>query len=135
MKAEDAVDVMCSVFRDAWSAAGQQLDRVRWDDKPGTVPDDEAPWARVTIRHTGGPTRAFGQGRALYSNIGTLFVQVFTPMGDANQQAYTLGQAVVTAFRNASNEGVSFRDTHLKEVGNSGAFEQINVLTNFSYDD
>lgn len=126
---------MLSVFKDAWEGADGDITRVRWDDNPGTVPSGEAAWARVTIKHSGGPVRAFGEQRALYSNTGTLWIQIFTPVGGANVTAYALAHKVLIAYRAARNEGVSFRDTRLKEVGVSGAFEQINVLTDFSYDD
>lgn len=135
MTPQDAVDAMSAIAADAWVAAGMNMTRVVWDDLPGTVPNGEQPWARVTIRHDGGPTRAFGESGALYSNTGTLFMQIFTPMGGANMQARELAHAVVTAYRKARNEGVTFRNTRFKEVGSSGAFEQTNVLTDFSYDD
>lgn len=135
MSPSEAKDVMCGIFLDAWSGAGQNTSTVRWDDKAGTVPDAQVAWARVTIKHNDGPVRAFGAGGALYSNTGTLFIQVFTPVGDANQQAYDLAYAVVTAFRRSRNLGVAFRNPHLKEVGVSGAFEQTNVIADFSYDD
>jgi hypothetical protein len=135
MTPTDAVDTMCGVFRDAWVAAGYDLANVRWDDVTGAVTDEQVTWARVTIKHFAGPTRAFGQHRALYSNTGTLYVQIFTPAGGANQEAYDASYAVVSAYRGAINSGVSFRDTRIREVGVSGAFQQTNVLTDFSYDD
>lgn len=129
-----AKDIMLAVFRDAWVDNGQNIDRVVWDDQPYNIPDGSAPWARVTVKHDSGAVRAFGEGQALHSNSGTLFIQVFTPTGNANLSAYNIAYPVVKAYRAAKTD-VWFRNTRLKEVGNSGAFEQTNVLTDFSYDD
>lgn len=135
MSPSDARDIMLAVFSQAWTDAEQDLSRVLWDDRGGTVPAGQAAWARVTIKHDNGHARAFGASRALYSNTGTLWIQVFTPEGNANEQAYDLSYALVQAYRNALNAGVTYRNPRLKEVGVSGAFEQTNVLTDFSYDD
>lgn len=130
-----ARDVMLAVFRDAWVAHGQDVTRVLWPDQPGAAPETGAAWARVAIRHANSPMRAFSEAGALYSNTGTLWIQIFTPVGDANAQAYALAHAVVTAYRRAGNEGVTYREPRFREVGVSGAFEQTNVLADFSYDD
>lgn len=135
MTPNEAKDVMLAVFLAHWVGAGMDANRIVWDDLPGSVPDGMAPWARVKIKHLLGTVRAFGDRGALYSNTGILAIQVFTFVGDAKLTAYTLAHHVVTAYRKAKNEGVSFRNAHLKEVGTSGAFEQTNVLTDFSYDD
>lgn len=134
MTPNEAKDVMLSIMLTAWNAFGLTAERIVWDDLPGTVPGGDQPWARVTIKHGDAPTRAFGQGGALYANTGFVTVQVFTAVGGAGVQAYELAFAVVTAYRSARNEGVSFRNARLKEVGSSGAFTQTNVLADFSYD-
>jgi hypothetical protein len=135
MSPSEARDVINGLMLASWVASGQAANRVVWDDLPGATPGGEQPWARVTIRHGEAPTRAFGQGSALYANTGFVTVQVFTPLGNANVSAYNIAFALVKAYRTAKNEGVSFRNARLKEVGSSGAFEQTNVLTDFSYDD
>lgn len=73
-------------------------------------------------------------GTKRYTQTGTLWVQVFAPVGDGMVTAYGLAQAVVNAYRTARGT-VWYRNARMQEVGSSGAFEQINVLTDFTYDD
>jgi hypothetical protein len=133
MTADEARDEMLAVFKAAWdttTAAGN----VTYSDKPANVPN--AAWARVTVRHANGrqSSLAGAMGPKRYTQTGTLWVQVFAPVGDGMVTAYALAQTVVNAYRTARGT-VWYRNPRMQEVGSSGAFEQINVLTDFTYDD
>lgn len=133
MTADEARDEMLAVFKAAWdttAAAGN----VSYSDKPATA--SAGGWARVTVRHASGrqATLANAMGAKRYRQSGTLWVQVYAPVGDGMLLAYSLAQTVVNAYRSARGT-VWYRNTRLQEVGSSGAFEQINVLTDFTYDD
>jgi hypothetical protein len=133
MTADEARDEMLAVFKAAWdttAAAGN----VTYSDKPARAPN--AAWARVTLRHATGrqSTLANAMGAKRYTQTGTLWVQVFAPVGDGLVTVYALAQTVVNAYRSARGT-VWYRNTRLQEVGSNGAFEHINVLTDFTYDD
>ncbi len=132
MNYEEARDLIFKVFNNVWNPAYP----VRWPDQPGDIPGTETPWARVTLRHTNGQQASLSGevGTKLYTNSGTLFIQVFTPIGGDMVDGYTLAQQVTNAYRDAKLD-VWFRNTRMKEIGASGAFQQINVLTDFQYDD
>jgi hypothetical protein len=133
MSPQDAIDAMYAVVKTAWDATGFTI---VWTDVPGSVPAESAPWARPTVTHaTGGQSSLAGAtGTKRWTATGTLTVQVFAPVGDGRAKAYELAHAMMLAFRTATGP-VWYRNHRLKEVGNDGAFEQINVMVDFNYDD
>lgn len=134
MTPQEAIDAIGKVFADAWNTTGG---RAVYDDLPGSVPkDDDTLWARLTIRHgPGGQASLAGDsGQRRWRAEGTVTVQVFAPMGDGAQASRNAAHVVMNAFRDAKLP-VWFRNARMNEVGASGAFFQINVLTTFSYDE
>lgn len=129
-----ARDAMMAVFMAQWQALGFDPARIVWDDEQGGVPAGEAPWARATLKHGDAPFAGFGDGVAIVDNNGVLIIQLFTTAGANGVDAYTVAHGVVTAFR-VAKVGVWFRNTRLREVGQSGAFTQTNVVSEFTYDD
>lgn len=123
---------MLTVFKTYWDTTGFPA---LYPDVPGQEPATGV-WARATLRHsTRGPgSLTGGLGTMIYQAEGTLFVQVFAPVGDGMKKAYQYGMGVVHAFEDA-RLGVWFRNVRLNEVGRSGAFEQVNVLADFTYDE
>lgn len=132
MTPEEAVDVMLGIFKTAWDPRP-----ALYDDKTGEIPPSETPWARATIQHaTGGQSSLSGaSGTKRHTEKGTVFVQVFTPVGDGSTACYQLAKLVRDAFRDARDANVWFRNVFLTEIGISGAFRQINVQATFSYDE
>lgn len=129
---DEATDEMLTVFKDAWDLTGYAA---VWSDIPGSVPQTEEPWARVTVRHAdGGQTSlANAQGARMFTHTGTLWVQLFVPMGQGGTKGYELAQLVLSAYRSARG-AVWYRNHRHREAGKSGAFEQVNCLIDFSYD-
>lgn len=134
MTFDEARDIMLAVFKAAWDPTGNP---VFWTDVPGKKPPSERVWARVTIRHATGHQGSLkgAAGTQRWNRTGTIFVQVFAPVGDGSTAGYTAAQIVVNAYQAARNPDVWFRNVRMNEVGASGAFEQFNVLVDFSYDD
>ena len=133
MTPQEAVDAIGTVFKDAWDTTGGTA---VYDDLPGNVPNAETLWARLTVRHgPGGQASLAGDtGLRRWNAEGIVSVQVFAPMGDGAQAARNAAHVVMNAFRDAKLP-VWFRNARMNEVGASGAFFQINVLTTFSYDE
>lgn len=130
-----ARDIMLKVVKDAWDTTGYPM---VYTDVPDTVTPSNSVWARVTIRHgTGNQASLTGciNGVKRWKNEGIIFVQVFAPVGDGSSLAYDAAQIVLNAFRDSTETEVWFRKSRINEIGNSGAFEQINVLSDFTYDE
>jgi hypothetical protein len=128
-----ARDEMLGVFNTAWTGTGFP---VVWSDVPGSPPSAETPWARVTLRHVDGAQRTLSDaaGSRSYTATGTIWVQLFIPIGQGLTQAYPLAKTVLDAYRSA-NGLVWYRNARLKELPDDGAFSRINCLIDFSYDE
>lgn len=132
MTHDEARDEILAVVVDAWGATGP----VVYTDVPGTVPSGDVVWMRPTLRHAvgGQSTLAGDVGTRRFTYEGTITVQVFCPAGEGLSRAYQLAELVENGLIDHSSSGVWFRNARIREVGNSGAFEQINVLADFVYD-
>lgn len=134
MTYEEARDAIFGILKAVWDPTGYPI---VWTDVPGEKPPSETVWARATIRHaTGRQASLAGEnGARRYEATGTVFVQVFAPIGDGSTAGYRAAELVKNAYNAARDDNIWFRDTRMIEVGASGAFEQFNVLSTFSYDD
>jgi hypothetical protein len=132
MTLEQARDIIYNVFYAAWGEIGP----VVWDDIPATVPSTDKPWARVVLKHNGGGQSSLAGevGTRRFNRYGIVAVKIFVPVGGGQTKAYQLAQMVSNAYEDARLD-VWFRNTRIQEVGASGAFEQIDVLTDFLYDE
>lgn len=135
MTADEARDQILQVFKDAWDPTGFVA---TYTDVAGEVPPSQSVWARAIVRHaTGGQSTLSGpiNGCVRQTYGGTVYVQVFAPVGDGSTSAYDAAQIVLNAYKASHAKNVWFRDVRINEVGTRGAFEQINVLAEFTYDD
>lgn len=134
MNSQEAKDVMLGIFKTAWDTTGFPA---RYEYVPGEKPPTQTVWARVNVRHYVGRQSSLSgeDGTRRYLERGTLTVQVFAPVGDGSKACYAAAQIVKNAFRDARHPTVWFTSVRMTEVGAEGAFEQINVLATFSYDD
>lgn len=136
MTPDQARNEMLAVFKAAWDSTG--FAAVYQDVKssvPAQVSNLNVPWARIVVKHFDGGQTGFGATvEKRFTNTGVIWVQIFSPVGDGLTKAYELSQLVLVAFCQARGS-VWFRNMRMKEVGVSGAFEQINVLADFNYDD
>lgn len=133
MTPEAARDEMLAVFKAAWDTTGYSA---QYPDLPGKPPQAEEPWARITVRHElGGQTSLTNAaGAKKFTHVGSLFVQVFVPIGQGGSMGYPLAKLVLDAYRQARG-AVWYRNHRFREVGNDGAFTQFNCIIDFTYDD
>ena len=135
MNSLEARDAVNKVMLDAWIAAGYDPVNVRWSLVPGDMPTEEVVWAKAAPQHYDGGQQTFGgHGNRVFNNEGTYWVQVFAPVGGGGEAVHTAATAILKALRDSKNISVWFRNAKMKEVGISGAFDQINVLADFTYD-
>ena len=129
---------MMATFKVAWDAAAvSQNVPVLYPDVSDDPPTSGA-WARVTVVHDSGEqaTLASHQGLRRYHRTGTIIVQLFTPAGGGQVLSDALGKVVTDAFEGVTTEsGVIFRNVIPKEIGQDGAWFQVNVQAGFEYDE
>lgn len=136
---QQTVDEILTRFKSIWDTTAYP-NNVAWPDVPiapalqqmiaGTEGVELEPWVRITVRSNQRRQRAFGSTESrLYTTNGVLFVEVFTPTGDGNTQAYELAELVRDGFEtpNVSNYHVWFREARLAENGGEGLWSRITV--------
>ena len=132
----EARDDILTPFWETWASIGAPEDVV-FTDKPATPPTSAPVWARVIIRHDDGFQSSLTgplEGKKRWTNTGTIFMQVFCPIGDGSTKAYEVADLLLNTYRTQRHPNVFYRRVRLNEIGARGAFEQINVLANFQYD-
>lgn len=131
MTYEEARDAIYKVFLDAWGDKP-----VIWSDMSARVPDESTPWARVILRHAVGrqASLASDKGTKRFNRAGILLIQIFTPIGRGQTQGYQLATMVANAYEDVKLD-VWFRNTRINEKGSSGNSNQMDVLTDFLYDE
>jgi hypothetical protein len=132
---ENARDEIYGLLKAAWDAAAPDAVLV-YDDAKAPSPNDQRPWARATVRHTGGGSGAIGNHR--FTRTGTVYVNLFCQPGDGLRLLDPLVKIVLDAYEGKyTASGVWFTKAQVKELGTlpSPGYYQINVLVNFSYDE
>jgi hypothetical protein len=129
----EAVDDMYRQVLAAWAPTGYKAD---WPNVAGFVPPEDEYWIRVAARHAPSATRAFGRNPGMYGRAGTLWVQLFAPVGQGLAGAYAHAKMISDALEGVSTAHcVWFRNVRVQEVGASGVWSQINILADFTYDE
>lgn len=134
MSPNEARDEMLAIFKIIWDDQGYTA---VYTDVAGSPPVASKPWARPTIKHALGGQASLSSdvGTQIYTQVGTLFIQVFAPAGDGGTEANRLAQLLLVAYSIARGGSVWYRNQRLKNIGSDGAFENVNVLIDFTYDD
>lgn len=129
----EAMDEIAELFKQFWYPYA-----IAYPNQDFTVPAHTDRWARFTILHaTGGQiTLAGADGNSRFDRQGSVIIQTFTPLDAGVSGAYTAAEQAMRAFEgNRTQSGVWFRNTRMIEANDpSGLWYQINVITDFEYD-
>lgn len=106
---------------------------VVYEATAGEKPAGDVAWLRPVLRHATGGQRSLGRN-GIFDKTGTLWMQVFTPIGNGTGAALDIGDGLLNAFKGVSTEHcVWFRNHRLREIGPDGAFYNVNALVDFTY--
>lgn len=131
----EAYDAVLLLWKAAWDTTGYTA---LYENVGGKVPTGTTPWARVSMQQAIGQNASLSGalGTQRYERSGILFTQIFIPIGKGLSEGHALSKIVADAFEGqATSNGVWFRNTRINEVGVDGDWYQINVLTDFIYDE
>jgi hypothetical protein len=130
---DEARDIMLGLIQEVATAQEVPL---TFTDVPAKVPSANTVWGRVVLRHgTGGQgSLTGGLGVTLYDAGGVLWLQLFAPIGDGSTAGYQKSQYFLNALRTYRGS-VWFRNMRVMERGKEGAFERIDVISDFEYTD
>lgn len=130
---EQARDEMSARFKTAWDASAFASKTVLWDDVGAPPPNAEL-WVRHSIRHADGYGAALGN--RLFRRTGTIWVQLHAPTGEGFTRLDQMGMVAQEAYEGqATPGGAWFRNVRAREAGVDGAFQRLNVLVDFEYDE
>lgn len=109
---------------------------ITYDDNPpeGVPLDGSSKWVRATVKHAGGGQQGFGDGISKYLRIGTLCIEIFTPVGDNLVMQDTLLEQVVTYIEGRKSYPVWYRNIRAADAGRDGGYSKINVYADFEFE-
>ncbi len=147
-----ATDEILKQFTETWNAGSAPLlggspltpaaieyvDFTNWTGRPlpPNNKNDRA-WCRIMIAHVSGAQRTLRTEGELFENLGTVTVQIFTPSKDnaAPSLAQKLATVAKRAFMGKRTPNVWFSNPRYQEVGREGVWYQLNVTTDFQWDE
>ncbi len=100
--------------------------QVQYDNVALEPPDNEA-WVRLTILDGDSTRSSYGT----YKTTGVVDISVFIPLGEGDQEAFSIADRIVNAFLPATVQGVQFRVPSASSIGRSGRFWQVSVTCPF----
>ena len=115
--------------------------KIAWDNvdfrptEDTTEGDSLTEWVRVNIRHGEAEQMSMGAvGGRLFRNVGVVVIQIFVVIGGSLDRSMALADIARGIFEGVTDTGVVFRAPSVREVGQSGAWYQVNVTTEFQWD-
>lgn len=135
MSYQQAMRAIMAALDAAWGPSGFQL---LWTNKTTQIPTAAVAWARATVMSVQGEQRTISQPTQLYTERGTVIVQIFTPPGvgvATDLQAQLVGRIEGALRGKQLAGGVFFMKVSRSEIGQSGAWFQTNVSALFQYDE
>lgn len=146
---ETAIDAILGTLKTKWDSdttaiAGSVPPLVFEADEPSLKvhpKDTTEPWARAVLRHADAfkATLASDTGTARYRRVGILWVQVFTPVGKAENWtlAQRLAAVVQSAFegQRAGSGDVVFTKSVILDAPRESSWWRYDVRTDFYWDE
>lgn len=132
-----ARDEALEIVKDALATSTPVVSEVVYTDTPDDVPTTKVFWARVTMRHQEAEVTSLsgGIGQQRYTRTGNVFVQLFAPDGEGQEDMDAVAQHLLDALEGKTTAGgMIFRAVRYNEVGSDGPWFQGNVSAEFEYD-
>lgn len=133
----EAQDEMLAAVKAAYDSISGDKE-IYWEAVAGDRATDDRPFFQVFLRHRTGRNAAFpsASNQAKYRREGDVTVQCFHPVGRGLSDAYADAKVFADSFEGqATSGGIWFRNTRINEIGRDGEFYQMNVITEFVYDE
>ncbi len=128
---EEARDEIFALLKTAWDTTGFPI---KWPGIKFSKPEPSATYAEVIFHHLAGGQVAFGSGVSMWRRAGSLLFRVNTPMGEGFTDTYSLAKVITDAIEgNATQGGVWFRETSIREGDEVGGYDRVTVETIFEY--
>lgn len=125
-----------NAFNDSW---GSTTD-IRFDNVPFTPPTD-SPWVSLEVWDGESIKASIGTDNQLRRTRGTVFINIYTVVGDGSKGARTYADQAKTTFRDLVVSGITFYEGSTKRLGEftysggSSQWYQMSVAIPFLYDE
>jgi hypothetical protein len=132
-----ARNLVMSHFKTLWDAQTPPVPLLIYDDRHQDLPAN-APFARIAMRHGPMDQRTFGNtGNRRFRRFGIITVQIFALANQGLATADLYAKVALDAFegQNTAPDEIHFRNTRVNEIGQDGPWFQINVISEFDYDE
>lgn len=129
-----ANEAMAQRFSDVWTPTGFPF--VLGNEK-FNAPDD-TPWARMVVRHNAATQSTLGiTGARQFDRLGSMLIQVFTPLREGTRRSADLIQTVVNGLEGTviANTSICVNDVIPREVGPVDKWYQVTIEAEFRYTD
>ena len=135
---EEARDALSEFATDQWNLAIASISPsapLFYTNINADPPEVPQVWGRLHIQNRDGTRASLGSDCPRFRRFGSLFIMVFTPIGDGTQDADQIADSLVNAFDDAGAiDNIWFRDVGMREVGPDGTYHQVNVEAQFTFD-
>lgn len=127
-------DVVRTAFGAAWTASGESLDNVAWDNLAYT-PSDRADYVLLGLAHAAGTLASLGAGSSIQVRRSVIFAaQIFVHHNTGQARADALAEIILDFLESARLTGIRIREIGMVEAGRVGQYFQVNVNAIIEYD-
>jgi hypothetical protein len=134
MSSEAELNTLTARFNTQFSAS-QPTVSIAWPNIEFT-PTTGSPWVRFSLRSADASQVGFGSSAVRDRFLGTVFVQVFTPIDQGASPALQIADDAAAALRRYSTTGLFTRTPLIQAIGPTGdGWYQVNVSVPYQRDE
>ncbi|MCK5089765.1 MAG: hypothetical protein KAQ88_07285 [Hyphomicrobiaceae bacterium] len=127
-------DAVRTAFGAHWTAAGELLDIVAWDNVSFNPRNLQA-YVFASLAHATGELASLGTGSEVQVRRVAIFAaQIFVRHNTGQQRADDLSEIILDFLESTHLQGIRIRDTGVTEAGRVQQWFQVNVNAQIEYD-
>ena len=127
-------DAVRSAFGAAWTAAGEDLENVAWDNVSFN-PRNREVYVLASLSHSSGTLASLGAGSTIQVRRVAVFAgQIFVRHNTGQARADQLAEIILDFIESTKITGIRFRDQSMIEAGRVQQWFQVNVNAQVEYD-
>ena len=127
-------DAVRTAFGAAWTAAGEDLAIIAWDNVSFNPRNSEA-YVSLGLSHSSGSLASLGAGSTIQVRRIAIFAgQIFVRHNTGQARADQLAEIILDFLESARITGIRFRDMGVTEAGRVNQWFEVNVNSQVEYD-
>lgn len=127
-------DAVRTAFGDVWTAAGEDLGIIAWDNVAFN-PENLDAYVFASLAHASGDFASLGAGTSIQVRRQAIFAaQIFVRHNTGQGRADELAEIVLNFLESAHLTGIRFRSIGMSEAGRVQQWFQVNVNATIEYD-